>query len=76
MEPPGLDGGSGLGREALGPGQGSCLHGGKRGPGGILIRALREGLIPERICLNDAKMNNILIDNTDSQTLEIAGRLA
>jgi Ser/Thr protein kinase RdoA (MazF antagonist) len=29
--------------------------------GGLLIRALREGRIPERICHNDTKMNNILI---------------
>jgi thiamine kinase-like enzyme len=37
--------------------------------GAILIRALREGRIPERICHNDTKMNNILIDNADSQAL-------
>jgi Ser/Thr protein kinase RdoA (MazF antagonist) len=37
--------------------------------GGILIRALRDGLIPERICHNDTKMNNILIDDADSQAL-------
>ena len=34
--------------------------------GAVLIRALRDGIIPERICHNDAKMNNILIeDNGD-----------
>jgi Ser/Thr protein kinase RdoA (MazF antagonist) len=37
--------------------------------GGLLIRALREGRIPERICHNDTKMNNILIDDGDSQAL-------
>jgi Ser/Thr protein kinase RdoA (MazF antagonist) len=37
--------------------------------GCILIRALREGRIPERICHNDTKMNNILIDDADSQAL-------
>jgi Ser/Thr protein kinase RdoA (MazF antagonist) len=37
--------------------------------GTILIRALQEGRIPERICHNDTKMNNILIDNADSQAL-------
>jgi Ser/Thr protein kinase RdoA (MazF antagonist) len=37
--------------------------------GALLIRALREGRIPERICHNDTKMNNILIDNADSQAL-------
>jgi Ser/Thr protein kinase RdoA (MazF antagonist) len=37
--------------------------------GGILIRALRERRIPERICHNDTKMNNILIDNETSQAL-------
>ena len=37
--------------------------------GGILIRALREGQIPERICHNDTKMNNILIDDSDSKAL-------
>jgi Ser/Thr protein kinase RdoA (MazF antagonist) len=40
--------------------------------GGILIRSLREGRIPERICHNDAKMNNILIDNQGSQVLCVA----
>jgi Ser/Thr protein kinase RdoA (MazF antagonist) len=37
--------------------------------GGILIRALREGRIPERICHNDTKMNNILIDDKTSEAL-------
>ena len=37
--------------------------------GAILIRALREGRIPERIAHNDTKMNNILIDNASSQAL-------
>jgi Ser/Thr protein kinase RdoA (MazF antagonist) len=31
--------------------------------GSALIRALREGKIPERLSHNDTKMNNILIDN-------------
>ncbi|MDR2797035.1 MAG: aminoglycoside phosphotransferase family protein [Treponema sp.] len=33
--------------------------------GGMLIRALKSGAIPERICHNDTKMNNILIDDQD-----------
>ncbi|MDR3145893.1 MAG: aminoglycoside phosphotransferase family protein [Treponema sp.] len=33
------------------------------GRGSILIRALKDGSIPERICHNDTKMNNILIDD-------------
>lgn len=37
--------------------------------GAILIHALREGRIPERICHNDTKMNNILLDEKDSQAL-------
>jgi hypothetical protein len=37
--------------------------------GGILIRALREGAIPERICHNDAKMNNILLDDAGGGAL-------
>jgi Ser/Thr protein kinase RdoA (MazF antagonist) len=37
--------------------------------GCVLIRALREGRIPERICHNDTKMNNILINNADSRAL-------
>jgi mRNA-degrading endonuclease HigB of HigAB toxin-antitoxin module len=40
--------------------------------GSILIRALREGRIPERICHNDTKMNNILIDNADNRALCVA----
>jgi Ser/Thr protein kinase RdoA (MazF antagonist) len=31
--------------------------------GTVLVRALRAGRIPERICHNDAKMNNILMDD-------------
>lgn len=37
--------------------------------GSILIRALRSGKIPERICHNDAKINNILIDGESGETL-------
>jgi len=37
--------------------------------GGILIRSLREGKIPERITHNDTKMNNILIDDEDGRAL-------
>jgi len=37
--------------------------------GGILIRALQENKISERICHNDAKMSNILLDNKDSAAL-------
>ena len=37
--------------------------------GGILIRSLREGRIPERITHNDTKMNNILVDNGDGRAL-------
>jgi len=37
--------------------------------GAVLIRALREGRIPERITHNDTKMNNILIDEADSKAL-------
>ncbi|MDR2071458.1 MAG: aminoglycoside phosphotransferase family protein [Treponema sp.] len=37
--------------------------------GAVLIRALKNGGIPERICHNDTKMNNILIDDEDSQVL-------
>jgi Ser/Thr protein kinase RdoA (MazF antagonist) len=40
--------------------------------GGLLIRALREGRIPERICHNDTKMNNILIDARDGGALCVA----
>jgi Ser/Thr protein kinase RdoA (MazF antagonist) len=35
--------------------------------GGCLIRALKDGSIPERICHNDTKINNILVDNEDSR---------
>jgi Ser/Thr protein kinase RdoA (MazF antagonist) len=35
--------------------------------GAVLFRALRDGTLPERICHNDTKMNNILIDNEDNQ---------
>jgi Ser/Thr protein kinase RdoA (MazF antagonist) len=37
--------------------------------GGILIRSLRNGKIPERITHNDTKMNNILIDDKDFRAL-------
>ena len=37
--------------------------------GAILMRSLRGGLIPERICHNDTKMNNILIDDIESKPL-------
>jgi Ser/Thr protein kinase RdoA (MazF antagonist) len=37
--------------------------------GGVLIRALRSGQIPERICHNDTKMDNILIDDKDNTAL-------
>jgi Ser/Thr protein kinase RdoA (MazF antagonist) len=37
--------------------------------GGLLIRSLREGRIPERICHNDTKMNNILLDETSGEAL-------
>ncbi|GHV84978.1 mucin desulfatase [Spirochaetia bacterium] len=37
--------------------------------GAILIRSLREGKIPERITHNDTKMNNILVDDSDSRAL-------
>jgi aminoglycoside phosphotransferase (APT) family kinase protein len=35
--------------------------------GAALIRVLKNGDIPERICHNDAKMNNILIDDEDNE---------
>ncbi|MDR1238609.1 MAG: aminoglycoside phosphotransferase family protein [Treponema sp.] len=35
--------------------------------GGSLIRALKDGSIPERICHNDTKISNILVDNKDSR---------
>ena len=37
--------------------------------GGILIRSLRQGLIPERICHNDTKLANILLDDKDGSAL-------
>ena len=37
--------------------------------GSILIRALQDGSIPERICHNDTKINNILIDDANAQAL-------
>jgi len=37
--------------------------------GGVLVRAIREGRIPERITHNDTKMNNILVDDVDSKAL-------
>jgi hypothetical protein len=37
--------------------------------GAVLIRSLREGTIPERICHNDTKINNILVDDTTSEAL-------
>ena len=37
--------------------------------GGILIRALKDGSIPERICHNDTKINNILVDDETAEAL-------
>jgi hypothetical protein len=37
--------------------------------GGILVRQLRNGNIPERITHNDTKMNNILVDDKDFRAL-------
>ncbi|GHU58989.1 mucin desulfatase [Spirochaetia bacterium] len=37
--------------------------------GGILVRALKSGAIPERICHNDTKMNNIFINDEDGTAL-------
>jgi hypothetical protein len=37
--------------------------------GAVLIRALRDGSIPLRICHNDTKINNILIDDESGQPL-------
>jgi hypothetical protein len=37
--------------------------------GGVLIRALKNKTIPERACHNDAKINNILIDDASSRAL-------
>jgi hypothetical protein len=39
--------------------------------GGILIRSLREGRIPERICHNDTKMNNILLDDKTGEAMAV-----
>ncbi|MDR3275857.1 MAG: aminoglycoside phosphotransferase family protein [Treponema sp.] len=39
--------------------------------GAVLIRALRSGKIPERICHNDAKMNNLLLDKKTGEALAI-----
>jgi hypothetical protein len=35
--------------------------------GAVLFWALKDGSIPERICHNDTKMNNILIDDEDNE---------
>jgi len=37
--------------------------------GALLIRALRDGTLPERICHNDTKMNNILLDDATGEAL-------
>ena len=37
--------------------------------GGVLVRAIREKRIPERISHNDTKMNNILVDDGDGRAL-------
>ncbi|MDR2517052.1 MAG: aminoglycoside phosphotransferase family protein [Spirochaetaceae bacterium] len=37
--------------------------------GSVLVRAVRTGRLPERICHNDTKMNNILIDKATSEAL-------
>ena len=37
--------------------------------GGILIRSLRSKTIPERICHNDTKLNNILLDDSNGSAL-------
>jgi len=37
--------------------------------GAAIARALREGRIPERICHNDTKMNNILVDEATGEGL-------
>ncbi|MDR2377081.1 MAG: aminoglycoside phosphotransferase family protein [Treponema sp.] len=37
--------------------------------GSLLIRSLWEGTIPERICHNDTKMNNILLDENTGEAL-------
>ncbi|HWR11941.1 MAG TPA: aminoglycoside phosphotransferase family protein [Rectinemataceae bacterium] len=40
-----------------------------RNRGGALARAMRAGLLPARICHNDAKLNNILLDDDTSEAL-------
>jgi thiamine kinase-like enzyme len=37
--------------------------------GTLLIASLREGRIPERICHNDTKLNNILLDDKEEEAL-------
>ena len=37
--------------------------------GGVLIRLLKQGRIPERICHNDTKLNNILLDDGGNSAL-------
>jgi hypothetical protein len=37
--------------------------------GGILIQSLRSGQLPERICHNDAKLSNILLDDNSGKAL-------
>ena len=37
--------------------------------GAILIRSVRNGSIPERVCHNDCKINNILIDDKSGEAL-------
>ena len=37
--------------------------------GAVLIRSLHSGLIPERVCHNDAKINNILIDDSGGRAV-------
>jgi Ser/Thr protein kinase RdoA (MazF antagonist) len=37
--------------------------------GSLLIRSLQEGRLPERICHNDAKMDNILLDKDTGEAL-------
>jgi Ser/Thr protein kinase RdoA (MazF antagonist) len=40
--------------------------------GMILIRGLRDGTLPERICHNDTKMNNIFLDQATGEALCVA----
>jgi len=37
--------------------------------GAVLIRSLKNGVLPERICHNDTKMNNILLDDAGGGAL-------